>query len=167
MTDDERMETADRRASPKEVAAFEASRSDRDRTLDTLHVLEEALGTAAPGREEKWLEDVLSDLASLEEAVSSERKESLEPDSLLSMISHDYPRRFGSRVRQLRNQHEDITRQVDSLRTQLEEVERDSIDFADVRQRVEWVIKAIRHRRAKETDLVFEAIDLDFGRPES
>jgi hypothetical protein len=67
-------------------------------------------------------------------------------------------------VRQLRDQHEDITTQVASLRTRLERVDRDSIDFADLRQRVEWIMKAIRHRRAKETDLVFEAIDLDFGR---
>ncbi len=163
MNDEQRIEIVEN-ASQDEIAAFEASRSHRDRTLETLHALEESLTTAAPGREEKWLEHVVADFRSLEEAVSAERKESLQPDSLLSMISHDYPRRFGSRVRQLRDQHEDITTQFASLRTQLERVDRDSIDFADLRQRVEWIMKAIRHRRAKETDLVFEAINLDFGR---
>ena len=52
----------------------------------------------------EWLDRILVDLRLLEQAVSNELKESLRPDSLLSMIARDYPRRFGSRIRQLREQ---------------------------------------------------------------
>jgi hypothetical protein len=148
-------------ASREESVAFEASRSDRDRTLESLRALETTLGGAAPGREIEWLEQVLDALKSLEEVVTNERSESLRPDSILSMISRDYPRRFGSRVRQLRHQHEDIIRQIESLRSQIERLDKDAIDYGDLRRRIEWVMRAIHHRRMRETDLVYEAINLD------
>lgn len=143
-------------------AAFAASKADRDRTLETVHVLESTVGMAAPGREKEWLQQVGSALGSLEDAVATERAESLRPDSLLSLIGQDYPRRFGSRVRQLREQQDDIGRQIASLRNQIDEVERD-VDFSDIRQRLSWLVRAIHHRRARESDLVFEAISLDLG----
>jgi hypothetical protein len=151
------------RPSREETEAFESSRSDRDRTLENLRSLEVAIGGAAPGREPRWLETVLEALRSLEEAASDERIESLRADSLLSMISRDYPRRFGSRVRQLRHQHDDVITQLTSLRSQLERLGPDDIDYSDVRQRVEWLTRAVRHRRDREADLVFEAIRLDLG----
>lgn len=153
--------------SSQQAAAFEHSRADRDRTLEALHALEQGLGGAAPGRELEWLQQVVPALESLAKALSQELTESNRADSLLSMISRDYPRRFGSRVRQLCEQSDDIYRQVMSLRTQLEEVDEDSIDFRDLRQRMAWLIRAIHHRRARETDLVFEAINLDLGKPEA
>lgn len=150
----------------EQAAAFELSRTDRDRTLDAVHALEEALGGAAPGREADWLKQVVVSFDSLAKALSREITESSRPDSLLSMIGRDYPRRFGSRVRQLREQYNDIQGQVTSLHAQLEAASKDPIDFSDLRQRVAWLMRALHHRRARETDLVFEAINLDLGRPE-
>jgi hypothetical protein len=43
----------------------------------------------------------------------------------------------------------------------------ETADVADLRERLSWLIRAIRHRRARETDLVFEAINLDLGRSEN
>jgi hypothetical protein len=149
----------------QQSAAFEASRSDRDRTLSAVHRLEEALETAAPGREKQWLRHVLDALSALESAIANERQESLRPDSLLSMIGRDFPRRFGSRVRQLREQHDDITQQVVSMRGQVREMRGETTDVTDLRQRLGWLVRAIHHRRARETDLVFEALSLDLGRP--
>ena len=37
-------------ATPEQIAEFEASRAERDRTFEALLALEAALGTAAPGR---------------------------------------------------------------------------------------------------------------------
>jgi hypothetical protein len=147
-------------------AAFASSQTDRDVTLQAIHRLEAAAGTAAPGRESDWLEQVLADLRALEGAIAKEREESLQPDSLLSMIGRDYPRRFGARVRQLRTQLDDIGRQMASLRSQLEQLRDDDTDFADIRERLGWLVRAIHHRRARETDLVYEAVDLDLGRRE-
>jgi hypothetical protein len=144
--------------------AFEASRTDRDATLAAVHRLEASAGSASPGREEGWLSQVLEDLGTLEEAITNERSESLQPDSLLSMIARDYPRRFGARVRQLRTQLDDVLQQVVSLKDQLDAVERGEADSADVRERLGWLVRALHHRRARETDLVFEAIDMDLGR---
>jgi hypothetical protein len=144
--------------------AFAASREDRDRTLEAIHRLELAMRTAAPGREEDWREKVAGDLRALEEAVSIEYHESLRPNSLLSMIRSDYARRFGSRVRQLREQQAGIGQQIASLRNQLDELKDEEVDFGDLRQRVGWLVLAIQHSRARETDLVFEALDLDLER---
>ena len=144
--------------------AFASSQADRDATLLALHRLEEAAGRAVPGRVEEWLEQVRKDLQALEEAISSEKAESLEPDSLLSMIGRDYPRRFGARVRQLRAQVDDVIRQVSSLREQLSDLDAGRADSSDVRERLGWLVRAIHHRRARETDLVYEAINLDLGR---
>lgn len=146
-------------------AAFKASSADRDRTLESIHALEAALATAGPGREAEWLRQVAEGLRQLEDMVMSEREESLRSDSLLSMIARDYSRRFGSRMRQLREQHDDIVRQIASLREQVtKQSAGEGPDVADLRQRLGWLIQAIRHRRAREADLVYEAITLDLGR---
>jgi hypothetical protein len=164
MSDVDRTEGVEGRPSKEESAAFQASLADRDRTLEALRTLEEALGAAAPGREPDWFERVIEAFKTFESVLSSERHESLQPDSLMSMISRGYPRRFGSRVRQLRDEHDTIATQVASMRTQLEGVDREAVDFSDLRQRLGWVMRAVHHRRARETDLVFEAINLDLGR---
>lgn len=78
----------------------------------------------------------------------------------------DYPRGFGARVRQLRAQLDDIGRQIASLLGQLENLGEEPTDFSDVRERLGWLVRAIYHRRARETDLVYEAINLDLGRNE-
>jgi hypothetical protein len=156
-------EEAPNRSSKGQRAAFAASRADRDSTLIAIHRLEAATAMAAPGREADWLEQVITDLRSLEEAVTTERNESLQPDSLLSMIARDYPRRFSSRVRQVRQQHDDISRTIASLRGQLEVPQEGAIDFTDLRQRLGLLLGAIRYRWARETDLVYEAISLDLG----
>lgn len=153
-----------RQPTGEQSAAFEVSRTDRDRTLDALRTLEEALGGAAPGRETDWLKRVVADFESLEKALKKEFDESNRADGLLSMIARDYPRRFGSRVRQLREQGNDIYGQVMSLRAQLAEIEDDPLDFGDLRHRIDWLMRAIHHRRARETDVVYEAIELDLGK---
>jgi len=144
-------------------AAFAGSRADRDVTLAALHRLEAASGMAASGRESGWLDQVLADLRLMGEALITEREESLRPDSLLSMIARGYPRRFGSRIRHLRAEQDDINRVLSALRTRLESTAKDRTDVADLRQQLGGLVDAIRRRRERETDLVYEAIHLDLG----
>ena len=152
-------------ASEGQEAAFVGSSVDRDATLDAVHRLEAAIGTAGPGREDAWLRQVIAGLRMVEETVVAERDDTHRPDSLLSMIARDYPRRFSSRIRQLHEQHDTIVATIGSLRAQIESMS-DEIDVADVRQRLSWLLHAIHHRWARETDLVYEAIRLDLGRAE-
>jgi hypothetical protein len=150
---------------PEEAGAFDATSAGRDVTLAAVRRLEAAAARAGTGREVDWLDQVVADLALLDRAVSAERTDSLRPDSLLSMIAHDYPRRFGSRVRQLREQQDDIYQAIGSLREQLTSMSNDpTIDVPDLRHRLGRLTDAIRHRWGREADLVYEAIRLDLGR---
>src|SRR5215203_5695178 len=112
-------EPEDVTTSNEEAAAFAETSDGRDVTLAAVRRLEAAAGRAGTGRETDWLGQVAADLSVLERAVAAERHEASRPDSLLSMIARDYPRRFSSRIRQLREQHEDIAQTIASLRTQL------------------------------------------------
>jgi hypothetical protein len=160
-----RSEPEDVTASDEQSAAFADTSIGRDATLAAVHRLEAAAGAAGTGRETDWLEQVVTDLNVLERAVAAERQEASRPDSLLSMIARDYPRRFSSRVRQLREQHEDVAQTIASLRTQLQSMrDEPTIDVTDLRERLSWLADAIRHRWGRETDLVYEAIQLDLGR---
>lgn len=141
--------------------AVAATRADRDRTLEAVHRLETSLATAA--RSEGWLPEVTAELAGLHAAMHEERNEMERPDALLAMILAEHPRRFGPRVRSLHRQYDDILRQVALLRSQLLERSDDELDAGDLRQRCGWLTTALRHCRALQTDLVYEALDLDLG----
>ncbi len=141
--------------------AYSTSRQDRDRTLSALRRLESALAMASGTRE--WLDEVVTDLRSLESAMKSELEELNRPDSLLAMIAADAPRRFGPRIRGIREQYEDITRRVGSLLRELGHSGRESLDPGDIRHRSGSVIHAVHQCRARQTDLVFEALRLDLG----
>jgi hypothetical protein len=139
--------------------AFEASRVDRDRTLRAIHRFENALAMAAEGA--GWISAVTTDLASLEEAMVEERLELNRPDSLVAMIAAEHPRQFSTRVRNLRQQYDDIIRQVASMRDQL--ANGCALDADDLRQRASWIVRALHHCRARQTDLVYEAVEMDLG----
>lgn len=141
--------------------AFATSLEDRDRTLVAMRSVEQALARAA-GRE-KWQEQVMAALRDLEAAMRSEHEELKRPDSLLALITGVHPRLFGPRIRSFNEQYDDISRQTASLRTQVETAERDDLDPDHLRHRVGWILNALNHCRARQTDLVFEALTLDLG----
>jgi septal ring factor EnvC (AmiA/AmiB activator) len=128
---------------------------DQDRTLDAIHELESALGAAAPGREPAWRRDVLAALVVLDESTTQEQRNAEEPDSLLSDIARTQSR-LRSRVRGVRAQYKQLRETITSLRRELAAEER-NIDFADLRQRLAWLLTALRHQRARESDLLYEA----------
>lgn len=140
--------------------AYEASREDRDRTMATIHELEAALARAAGA--DDWHEGVIRGLVDLEDAMAIEQAELERPDSLLALIAGEHSRLFGPRIRNFKEQYIDVARQASSLRAQMETAGSD-VAAADVRHRVGWIINALRHCRARQTDLVFEALTLDLG----
>jgi hypothetical protein len=82
---------------------------------------------------------------------------------LLSLILSDHPRRFGSRVRRLRQLHDDILEEVAGLRLHLEQQTAGGLDVELVRERASRVIRSIQARRELEADLVYEALEFDLG----
>jgi hypothetical protein len=45
----------------------------------------------------------------------------------------------------------------EGLRRELGDGGDQAADFADIRQRVAWLLTAFRHQRARESDLIYEA----------
>src|SRR5579872_3966000 len=120
-----------------------------------MHRLEAALAQAAPRREKAWRRSVLEALRVLDEATSAEADNAELPDSMLSDLARTQPR-LRNRVRGLRLQYRHLRESLQSLVVELDE-RSDGIDFADLRQRLGWVLTALRHQRARESDLIYEA----------
>jgi hypothetical protein len=135
---------------------MEQRRADQDRTLVAIQRLEAALGTAAPGREQAWRDDVRSALDILGAATTEETENAAQPDSLLSDVARTQPW-LRNRVRGLRIQYRQLQDSIASLRNELEAPADSMVDFADLRQRFAWLLTALRHQRARESDLIYEA----------
>lgn len=142
--------------SDQQRSGLDARRADHDRTLEAMHRLESALGQAAPGREEPWRIEVLEALAVLEAATAEEADNARRPDSLLSDLSQHQPR-LRNRARDLRLQYGKVHHTIVSLRQEVKDGEGIGVDYADVRQRLGWVLTSLRHQRARESDLIYEA----------
>jgi septal ring factor EnvC (AmiA/AmiB activator) len=151
---------------PSQLAGHDNRCADQDRTLAAMHDLEAALGAAAPGRESSWLAAVLASLIILDEATDDEYTNASQPDSLLADIKRTQPR-LRTRVRGLQTQYAHLRQTISSIRAELATPADDDPDFADVRQRLAWLLTALRHQRARESDLVYEAyydaFDADLG----
>ncbi len=151
------------RIADSQDALFEEGRSERVRILMASHRTEAALTAPAPARESQWKNHVYQSLnllrASLREA--SQRGESaggLIAD--LKSVGEKYYHRVGL----LQQEFDEMIRRCDAmiehLRSQGHE---ESIDYADIRQRVSWLLTSLKHHQAREADLVFEAYGLDIG----
>ena len=122
-----------------------------------MHDLEASLGAAAAGRESSWRAAVLAALVVLDEATDDESTNASHPDSLLSDIKRTQPR-LRTRVRGICSQYANLRQSITSMRAELARPEDDDgTDFADVRQRLAWLLTALRHQRARESDLIYEA----------
>jgi chromosome segregation ATPase len=136
------------------------SRLTRARMLGTMRALEAALAKPTPNREAAWGNFVLQALNTLEGAMLKQAEELEDEDSTLAAIARDQPRLL-SRIQQLREQYRDLVRQIHSLQEQLSAD--DLPQTGEIRQRLAWIVTAIRHFQSKETDLIFEAISVDIG----
>jgi hypothetical protein len=130
--------------------------SDQDRTLSAMRELEAALATAAPRREQAWHHEVRRMLAVLGEAARDEADNAAQPDSLLSDIARTQPW-LRNRVRGLRIHYRQLREAIASLQDELDHAADPTVDFTDIRQRLAWVLAGLRHQRARESDLIYEA----------
>jgi septal ring factor EnvC (AmiA/AmiB activator) len=121
-----------------------------------MHRLEEVLESAAPKRAASWRDGVMAALTALHGATTQEAEDGARPDSLLSTIAHDQPR-LRNRVRGIRAQHHQVRERINELEQELHRSRDEPPDFADLRQRLASVLSALRHVRARESDLLYEA----------
>jgi hypothetical protein len=129
---------------------------DHDRTLEAIHLLEAALSGAAPLREAKWREAVLEALLLLEKATEDEAANAARPDSLLSDLARTQPL-LRTRARALRLQYVTLHESISALRREIAEGDNAGTNYSDLRHRIGWVINSLRHQRARESDLIYEA----------
>jgi hypothetical protein len=121
-----------------------------------MHRLEKALESAGPGREERWRDEVLAALSVLRGAAAEEADNAERPESLLSDIARNQPR-LRNRVRGIRTQYRQLRERIGELDDELHQRHEVQPDFADLRERLAWVLTALRHVRARESDLLYEA----------
>ncbi len=134
----------------------ERRHADQDRTLLAMQQLEAALGAAAPHREQAWLAEVHRTLGVLSDAAQDEADNAAQPDSLLSDIARTQPW-LRNRVRGLRVHYGQLRDAIAALRQELDSEAGQKADFTDMRQRLAWVLAGLRHQRARESDLIYEA----------
>jgi len=148
----------DRELTAAQQAGLDIRTADQDRTLATVHELESALAAPAPGNESTWLDEVRGALAVLDDATREEDANAARPDSLLSDIKRNQPI-LASRIRGVRSQYQHVRDTISALRSDLDrhQDEHDRVDYSDIRQRVAWILDSLRHQRARESDLIYEA----------
>ena len=136
--------------------------SDRNMSLDALHVLEAALAEPAPARTSAWLDNVRAALHTLADALDTQAHGDSEAASLLSEIATDEPRLL-PRIERLRAEHASLRDAVRDLLKGLNAGGDDRIDIADIRDRAAELARRLRHHRAREADLIYEAVNLNLG----
>jgi len=57
----------------------------------------------------------------------------------------------------VRLQYRQLRETIASIRSELNGPSDETFDFSDVRQRLAWLLTALRHQRARESDLIYEA----------
>jgi hypothetical protein len=134
----------------------EQRHASQDRTLLAMQQLEDALAAAAPHREQAWLGEVCRTLTVLGEAARDEAGNAGQPDSLLSDIARTQPW-LRNRVRGLRIHYGQVRDAITALQHELDGNVGKTVDFTDIRQRLAWVLAGLRHQRARESDLIYEA----------
>ena len=140
--------------------AAELARDARQASLHALHVLEYALSAPVPRRERTWLHRVTIALEAL--AVALDRQIHAEDVSLglLSEIALCEPQ-YATQIQRLRQEQIDLAIAVASLREQIEPNPELPIDTADVRDRLASLARRYRQHRARESDLIYEAVGLE------
>lgn len=137
------------------------SRTDRARSLDSLHEVEQRASAAGPTRPEEWRHDLLLSLDELADSLHEQYATSAGEESLLSSVVEESPH-LESSVSELRRRQEELTDRIDDLRRELSDHVRD-VDVAALRHAVAEVTAEIRELRAWEADVVYEAYSVDLG----
>jgi hypothetical protein len=137
------------------------SRTDRAKTLDSLHSVEAAAGAAGPPRPDEWRDDLLATLDYLAGCCHEEHLTSAGDDSLLGQVMLSAPH-LAPAIKHLRERHLELDDRINLLRMELADNSR-SIDVAATRSELTEIAAMMRELRSWETDIVYEAYSVDLG----
>lgn len=143
--------------------AIDSSRLTRERMLKAMRVLESALSKAAPRRESAWRTAVVTALGALERTMQEQAGELCSDEGLLADLLVESPR-LDNRIEALRREHADLVHEIGSLREEFLSSDEDHLpNIADMRQSLARLLTALRDFQARETDMIYEAIQVDIG----
>jgi hypothetical protein len=161
------MKHTEHRADPTRKQRARSSlecQGDRDRILEAMHALEKAVGSGSR-KNDGWKLTVDAALAQLEAAFAEQQASYHDPTSLMAQIAQD-DRRLRTFVRQLHHRWDELAATARTLREQLAHDEPlDAWTVADVRDHIRWLMTALHHHRAREADLVYDALEIDLAAP--
>jgi hypothetical protein len=151
------------RIEPQQEAALSASRGDRDRALEAMRALEDAVGQAGRGRDQAWREAAAAALVTLQNALAEQQASYENPTSLMAQIAQDDPR-LRTWVRQLHHRWNDLATTTQTL-TEARQADDigDPAAITDMREQVRWLMTSLHHHRAREADLIFEGLGIDIA----
>jgi hypothetical protein len=137
------------------------SRSDRARSLDSVHEVERRAGSPGPPRPDEWRHDLLEAVVDLSDSLHEQYLTSSGEQGLLSQVVREMPHLDRS-VTELRERQSALAGRLDDLRAKLGDHTRD-ISIDEVRHEVASLTAEMRELRAWEADVVYEAYSVDLG----
>lgn len=140
-----------------------SAQGSRAASGDALATLEEALAAPSPNRVTAWHRQVVEALDVFIAAIDEQAASDQDPDSLLAEIGREEPR-FAPRIERLHREQNDLRESAVSLREQITtDATHTDIDVSDIRDRLAALADRYRRHRAREADLVYEAVSVDLG----
>jgi hypothetical protein len=143
--------------------AVDDNRTQHVRLIFAIHRLEACLGQAAPGREDIWHDEVNRALDLLIAAMIESRECVCRGNGLIEEIKIEKPFLI-SRISNLRAEFDGLLNQAKAFQDQIKDSDQNQqIGFADMRQRMDWLLSGLKLHQAKESDLIYEAMNVDIG----
>lgn len=137
------------------------SRSDRARTLDSLHEVERLASAPGAPRPNEWRDDILAALEGLADSLQVQYERSASEDGLLVSLLEEAPQ-LEPAVTDLHRRQRALVERVDDMHQRLADLSR-TPDVNSVRAEIAELTAEMRDLRAWETDIVYEAVAFDLG----
>ncbi|NNE00749.1 MAG: hypothetical protein HKN47_25820 [Pirellulaceae bacterium] len=147
----------------RETAVGDSKRIRRG-LLAAIGALESALARATHTRQKQWRDDVIDAVNQLRETLRQHAVELHGDGGLMAEIVLETPR-LRARVERLRRQHDRLIYELDAVKMELSTEQRAQMtpNIREIRQRVERLVARLRDFQFMETDLIYEAVQVDIG----
>jgi ATP phosphoribosyltransferase regulatory subunit HisZ len=131
--------------------------------LLAIEDLEEALATASFDREGFWAQRLIDSLGSLQTALRETRESAQSEGSMLGQLVREFPRLQG-RADRLRKDYDALQKQVEKICLDLlVDSPASPQDVEQTREQLAKLLAKLRYVQAIETELLFEAYQVDIG----
>lgn len=131
--------------------------------LLAIQDLEQALATASFDREGVWAQRLIDTLGSLQTALRETRESAQSEGGMLGQLVREFPRLQG-RAHRLRKDYDALQKQVEKMCLDLlVDSPTSPRDVEQTREQLAHLLAKLRHVQAIETELLFEAYQVDIG----